>query len=325
MYPTLISPEWLEAHHNSTDIRIFDATLHEDMTLSQAKHVFSKKHVKNSYQLILREENATYDQVPKPQVFTKLATSQGLTRGVHAVIYDSDGKSAIRAWWLLQYYSHPKVSILLGGLDAWSQRDFPVELKKLVKPSPAPETAFYANPRPGVVVGAEEVNRYIQREKQQPTVIENLQFQDSIQQYELATDQKSVLAKLDLGDLEPKDYEIKQLVLSDDEQTDEYQNNALQTQWKLFLDEAGWFRTDILKIKSIFRQNGVNIELPITVTGNNLVDILHVVLAAFLCSGKGIDGLSVFFGGWDIFKNGIQKVFDDAGIIEKAPEEADDE
>ena len=66
---------------------------------------------------------------------------------MHAVLYDNDGVSALRAWWMLQYFSHQKISLLVGGIDAWKKRNYPVDLKTVVKADKAPETAFHAAPR----------------------------------------------------------------------------------------------------------------------------------------------------------------------------------
>lgn len=138
MYPTIVSAEWLESHINSPDIRIFDCTFYEKLSVEKAKHMFHKKHIKSSQQLLIRDEKGFcsdfFTKVPLPGTMTSLLTRQGLSRGVHAVLYDRDNRSALRVWWLLQYFSHPKVSILLGGLKMWEEKMLPVELKTIVNP-----------------------------------------------------------------------------------------------------------------------------------------------------------------------------------------------
>ena len=45
-------------------------------------------------------------------------------------------------------------------------------------------------------------------------------------------------------------------------------------------------------VKRVFREKGVNLELPMTIHGTSFQHILHVILAGFLCQGKGIDDVS---------------------------------
>lgn len=52
----------------------------------------------------------------------------GVRGSVPVVVYDAgDSVSAARCWWLLGYFGHDAVSILNGGLAAWSSMGGPVE------------------------------------------------------------------------------------------------------------------------------------------------------------------------------------------------------
>ncbi len=45
----------------------------------------------------------------------------GVRAGGDVVVYDAaTSTAAARAWWLLRYFGHPRVSVLDGGLAAWS-------------------------------------------------------------------------------------------------------------------------------------------------------------------------------------------------------------
>jgi thiosulfate/3-mercaptopyruvate sulfurtransferase len=85
-------------------------------------------------------------------------TAEMRAAGVHAarpvVVYDGAGAlAAARAWWLLRYFGHPRVSVLDGGLAAWIAAGHPLETE-VRAPSPGD---FVAQPGGMPTVDAEEV------------------------------------------------------------------------------------------------------------------------------------------------------------------------
>jgi thiosulfate/3-mercaptopyruvate sulfurtransferase len=68
------------------------------------------------------------------------------------VVYDAGTLSAARAWWLLRYFGHRDVSVLDGGLAAWSAAGFPLSAEP---PAPRPGD-FVARPGGMPVLNAEE-------------------------------------------------------------------------------------------------------------------------------------------------------------------------
>lgn len=56
-----------------------------------------------------------------------LLTDLGITRESLVVVYDDGSHDAARLWWVLTQLSHPQVSVLDGGLDAWSAIGEPLE------------------------------------------------------------------------------------------------------------------------------------------------------------------------------------------------------
>jgi thiosulfate/3-mercaptopyruvate sulfurtransferase len=59
--------------------------------------------------------------LPDPDRFTQSMRAAGVTSERPVVVYDGgDGYAAARCWWLLRYFGHESVSVLDGGLTAWS-------------------------------------------------------------------------------------------------------------------------------------------------------------------------------------------------------------
>lgn len=59
--------------------------------------------------------------LPSAAAFGEAIRRLGVCTSVPVVVYDSgDSTSAARCWWLLEYFGHDQVSILDGGLAAWT-------------------------------------------------------------------------------------------------------------------------------------------------------------------------------------------------------------
>lgn len=59
--------------------------------------------------------------LPTREQFEEAMRNAGVWKDTRVVVYDDGGGSAAgRLWWLLRAYGHPNVSLLDGGLQAWS-------------------------------------------------------------------------------------------------------------------------------------------------------------------------------------------------------------
>jgi thiosulfate/3-mercaptopyruvate sulfurtransferase len=78
--------------------------------------------------------------------FTRLAQSLGIDRGSKVVIYE-DQYDATRLWWAFTYYGKSDVRILDGGIQAWKEAGFPVEiLPPAARPKPGNFVAAVTHP-----------------------------------------------------------------------------------------------------------------------------------------------------------------------------------
>jgi thiosulfate/3-mercaptopyruvate sulfurtransferase len=59
--------------------------------------------------------------LPGSDPFAAAMRAAGVSRQAPVVVYDdAGGVMAARAWWLLRYFGHPDVTLLNGGLSAWT-------------------------------------------------------------------------------------------------------------------------------------------------------------------------------------------------------------
>jgi thiosulfate/3-mercaptopyruvate sulfurtransferase len=92
--------------------------------------------------------------VPAAVRFAAAAGRLGIGDGTHVVAYAQDAPMwATRLWWLLRYFGHDDVSVLDGGLAAWTAAGFPVESGEM-RYRPA---TFTAKPRSELLASRRDV------------------------------------------------------------------------------------------------------------------------------------------------------------------------
>lgn len=87
--------------------------------------------------------------------FTELARRFGINRDSKVVVYDSK-YDATRIWWAFSYYGKPDVRVLDGGIQAWKEAGYPVEI--LAPEAPAQPGDFVAEVvLPRLLVDTDEI------------------------------------------------------------------------------------------------------------------------------------------------------------------------
>jgi thiosulfate/3-mercaptopyruvate sulfurtransferase len=83
--------------------------------------------------------------LPAADHFSRAMRAAGVSTDWPVVVYDATaGLMAARAWWLLRYFGHPAVTLLDGGLAAWTAAGRPLAVGPRT-PTPAPGS-FAADP-----------------------------------------------------------------------------------------------------------------------------------------------------------------------------------
>jgi thiosulfate/3-mercaptopyruvate sulfurtransferase len=144
----LVSTEWLEAHLNSPDIAIIDASWHLPTARRDAKAEFLESHIPGAQFFDIDELSDTAStlphMLPSPEKFSSRMRKLGIGDGKRVIAYDAAGLfSAARAWWMFKVFGHEDVAILDGGLPKWKAESRPLEDGPADKPQERHFTARY--------------------------------------------------------------------------------------------------------------------------------------------------------------------------------------
>lgn len=130
--PPLITPQDLSAIAGEADVRILDVTYFlDDADGTSARRGFEDGHIPGARFLPLgaladRESDLPMT-LPGPEQFAHAMSEAGVGHADRIVLYDrSPLHSSARVWWLLTLFGAQSVSLLDGGLEAWTAAENPV-------------------------------------------------------------------------------------------------------------------------------------------------------------------------------------------------------
>ena len=160
--PLLVSTEWLAGRLGDPGVRIADvrwSLLEKD----KGRTAYLEGHIPGAVFMDVdgdlaspRGQGPGRHPLPRPESFAAAMSRAGISAGTHVVAHDfGDGSTATRLWWLLRYFGHERVSVLDGGFSRWTAEGRPLESHA---PS-CPPASFAAEPRAGMLVDAEAVER----------------------------------------------------------------------------------------------------------------------------------------------------------------------
>ena len=149
----LVDAAWLAEHAADPDLRIIDFRWYLDARSGRA--AYDAGHIPGAVFVDLEAVTAPSGPGRHPLPATAQFEAEMRLAGVSAqslvVVYDDAGGSiAARLWWLLRHFGHEQVSVLDGGLQAWTGL-------LSTEPAQPPPGDFRARPRTGEVVDREAV------------------------------------------------------------------------------------------------------------------------------------------------------------------------
>lgn len=165
----LVQTDWLEAHLGDARLRIFDCTTHlkpvepgSDVPylVVGARAEYDAGHIPGAGFLDIQGElsdNTTKLRftTPSAEHFAAAMSRHGVGEGARVVLYSAGSIMwATRVWWMLRAFGFDHAAVLDGGWDKWQAEGRPVSTAACTYP-PA---AFISRPRPGMIVGKQEVS-----------------------------------------------------------------------------------------------------------------------------------------------------------------------
>jgi thiosulfate/3-mercaptopyruvate sulfurtransferase len=118
----MVEPSWLAGHLTDPSVRIVDV---------RAAGQYGSGHIPGAVNLpVARLDDPTHPvrgTLVPPDRFGALMGMLGISRDHRVVLYDQQGYSvAARAFWAFEYFGHPHVAVLQGGLPQWAEEGRPL-------------------------------------------------------------------------------------------------------------------------------------------------------------------------------------------------------
>jgi thiosulfate/3-mercaptopyruvate sulfurtransferase len=123
----LVTPAWLREHLSDTEIVVLDASL-PVVGVTPATDVrarYLEAHIPGAVffdvEALSDHETPLPHMLPSAQAFAQSMAELGVSSEAHLIVYEQQPVfSAPRAWWMLRTFGATRVSMLDGGLPAWT-------------------------------------------------------------------------------------------------------------------------------------------------------------------------------------------------------------
>lgn len=141
---TLVSTDWLEQHLLEPSVRVVDIRGYvktvdagtgdgkQHSTYVGAKDEYDRAHIPGAVFVdwtadITDPNDPVPAQIASAERFKTAMEERGIGDAADVVVVDhSGGHFATRLWWALNYYGHPSVAVLDGGMAKWLAEERPV-------------------------------------------------------------------------------------------------------------------------------------------------------------------------------------------------------
>ncbi len=128
----LVGGEWLARHLEDPTLRIVDV---------RARDEYARGHLGGALSapldLFRRPVNGVPGMVVAPETVEEILGGLGISNGSTVVVYDeTGGLDAARVFWTLEYFGHPEVRFLEGGIALWRQEGRPL-MEEIPEAKPA--------------------------------------------------------------------------------------------------------------------------------------------------------------------------------------------
>lgn len=161
----LIETDWLAAHLEDPELRIFDTTTHliphpeTVYTVESGRAGYAQGHIPGAGFLDLQGELSDPESdlrftLPPAAQFEAAMSRHGVGPGTRVVLYSQTTMQwATRVWWMLAAFGFDAAMVLNGGLAKWREEGRPLS----TAPAAYPPARFVARPRPELIADKDDV------------------------------------------------------------------------------------------------------------------------------------------------------------------------
>ncbi len=168
----LVQTDWLAAHLDDPELRIFDCTTHlrpaqpgtnAPYQIVSGRAEYEAEHIPGAGSLDLQSELSDNTvklrfMLPRAEDFAAAMSRHGVGDGSRVILYSASGMMwATRVWWMLREFGFTNAAVLDGGWEKWKAEYGPVSSE----PCHYPHAAFTLRPRVGLFVAKERVRTAI--------------------------------------------------------------------------------------------------------------------------------------------------------------------
>jgi len=163
----VVDAEWLAAHLNDENLRIFDCTTYlrpakegeGPYRVESGRADYDQGHIPGAGFIDLQADLSRHDthlhfMRPDPAAFAAAMGRLGVGSGHRVVLYSAGHIMwATRVWWMLRAYGFDDAAVLDGGWEKWRAEGHPVS----TEPCRYAPATFAAKPRPRLFVDRDDV------------------------------------------------------------------------------------------------------------------------------------------------------------------------
>jgi len=280
----LKNAKWVSENLNKNHVKILDATWYFPKPDTTPYHDFLKERISKSRFFDIDQccdtNSPLPHMLPGEKFFQTYARNLGISNNSHVVIYDTNGVSAPRVYWMFKIYGHDPelVSIIDGGLP-----NFKEEYPKLKYPE------FYET-------GSEETPVDLDATSYVSTFQKELVKDLFFIKENIETKKSQVVDARSAGRFKGLELEPRKGVKSG------HIPNSYNVPYVLLYNKNNTFKTNE-EIRNIFEEAGVDLNKNITLTCGSGVTAC-VLMFALEILGKS-KGLHLYDGAWSEFATGI--------------------
>jgi thiosulfate/3-mercaptopyruvate sulfurtransferase len=261
----LVDAVWLRENFEQPDLVIVDATWYLPGENKDARAEFTQSHIPGAVFVDISElcdkEHAAPHMLPSPQRFAALVGAIGIGNDARIVVYDQGEYAATRIWWMFRVFGLDTISVLDGGLASWRDAGGAMEAGD-PEPVAIPFTSRF---RPSLVRTMQEMQSNLDSGAE--TVV------DARPPARFAGEIPEMRPGVESGHIP----------------------GSVNLHYARLLDDAsGRFRS-ASEIESIFRDAGVEPNLPLVATCGSGVSACHIALGLYL---MGCREIPVYDGSW---------------------------